>query len=217
MNNNIQNLLNIVGNKNKYQFYVLIMLLNTGLLSGICNLQISFLIKYPSFIIYDKQNNNEIISDYNHKYCNQSQYIMTKIYNTSLHNLAYSFDIYCKNDFYSSILKMNIFIGGLISYILFTSYPDKNGREKIYKIFSILSLLLQINLFFEINVIYSCFVYLFGGFVAFSYSMCFSIAAEFYNDKIRGILIGLLNAIVRLIFGVKDDTKEETKEEEDNE
>ena len=25
--------------------------------------------------------------------------------------------------------------------------------------------------------------------------MCFSIAAEFYNDKIRGILIGLLNAI----------------------
>ena len=198
MNNNIQNLLNIVGNKNKYQFYVLIMLLNTGLLSGICNLQISFLIKYPSFIIYDKQNNNEIISDYNHKYCNQSQYIMTKIYNTSLHNLAYSFDIYCKNDFYSSILKMNIFIGGLISYILFTSYPDKNGREKIYKIFSILSLLLQINLFFEINVIYSCFVYLFGGFVAFSYSMCFSIAAEFFNDNIRGIVVGLLNSFYPL-------------------
>ena len=31
------------------------------------------------------------------------------------------------------------------------------------------------------------------------------------------IAIGLLNAIVKLIFGVKDDTKEETKEEEDNE
>ncbi len=31
------------------------------------------------------------------------------------------------------------------------------------------------------------------------------------------IAIGLLNAIVKLIFGLKDDTKEETKEEEDNE
>jgi len=31
------------------------------------------------------------------------------------------------------------------------------------------------------------------------------------------IAIGLLNAIVKLIFGIKDDTKKETKEEEDNE
>lgn len=31
------------------------------------------------------------------------------------------------------------------------------------------------------------------------------------------IAIGLLNAIVKLIFGLKNDTKEETKEEEDNE
>ena len=31
MNNNIQKLLNIVGNQNKYQFYILIMILNSGL------------------------------------------------------------------------------------------------------------------------------------------------------------------------------------------
>ena len=31
------------------------------------------------------------------------------------------------------------------------------------------------------------------------------------------IAIGLVNAIVKLIFGIKDDNKEETKEEEDNE
>ena len=195
MNNNIQKLLNIVGNQNKYQFYILIMILNSGLLSGLCNLQISFLIKYPDFIIYDKQNNHEkIFTTYEPKYCDQSKYIMTKNYNTSLHNLAYSFDIYCKNDFYSSIMKMNIFIGGLISYILFTSYPDKHGREKIYKIFSILSLLLQISLFLENNCIFSCLVYLFGGFVSFSYSMCFSIVAEFFSDNIRGIVVGLVNS-----------------------
>ena len=198
MNDNIIKLLDIVGSKNKYQFYLLIMLLTTSLLSCLCNLQIAFLIKYPNFIIYDKQNpnnKNENIVSYNDKYCNKTQYIMIKDYNTSIHNLAYSFNIYCENDFYSNIMKMNIFIGGLISYIFLTSYPDKNGREKIYKIFSILSLILQINLMFEINLIYSCLVYLFGGFVAFSYSMCFSIAAEFYNDELRGILIGILNAI----------------------
>ena len=195
-------ILESVGSNDKYQRIIIIIVLCCSPLATIYTLQISYLTKYPDFLIRPvNSTQNFTIQEYNSSICDSSIYEIKKYPNTSIDNWAYNFDLYCNRNFYSLLITSAIFIGGIASAIIISPYPDKIGREIIYKYFFIGVFICHLNLLFNIGPIHIILINLVGGFISFIYSLSFVVITEYLSQSITGKVFGFFSAIYPF-FGV---------------
>ena len=105
----MEEIIESVGSNDKYQRIIIAILLGCSPLATIYTLQISYLTKYPDFLvrrINSKQ--NFTIQEYNSSICDSSIYEIKKYPNTSIDNWAYNFDLYCNRNFYSLLITSAI-------------------------------------------------------------------------------------------------------------
>jgi len=194
--------LEIVGNNGKFQKNILYICILASLLTTIYTLMISFLTKYPDFFIIDKtkSNPNPIKVIYSKEICNASKYEIRKD-NKSIHNWAYEFDLFCKKDYYNTLIVYSILFGQFLGTLLLSQFPDKYGRKTIFKILIVISLIIHINLMLLINPLHVIISNILGGITLFAYTMGFYIIIEYLRKDMTGLAIGFFNAVYPL-FGV---------------
>ena len=198
----MEEIIESVGSNDKYQRIIIAILLGCSPLATIYTLQISYLTKYPDFLvrrINSKQ--NFTIQEYNSSICDSSIYEIKKYPNTSIDNWSYNFDLYCNRNFYNLLITSAIFIGGITSAVIISPFPDKVGRLKIYKSFFIGVFICHLNFLFSIGPIHIILINLVGGFISFIYSLSFVIITEYLTQSITGKVFGLFSAIYP-IFGI---------------
>ena len=101
----------IINPNGKFQHILIFILISTSFLSSVLSVSYSYLTKHPLFECSKK---NQIDSPYsqceyrNGEFCDKnSGLIYRKIYDKSLHNWSYSFDLYCNNE---TLYSFNWFI-----------------------------------------------------------------------------------------------------------
>ena len=193
--------MNFIFIKKNYKYYITIIGSLTNILFCIYSLMPPYLLKKPNFYIYQISNNNSSILlfnksiEYDSKYCNSSKYIMKKDPN-SLNNLAYEYDIYCSNkkEIFDIFLVISLFTGATLGNIIFETFPDKYGREKIYKYLSLFGLFLQINLILDFGMIHLIIIFFFIGINLYIFPLSLVVVKEFIIDDL-GIIFGIVNGI----------------------
>ena len=189
-------IIEVVNTYKNYQIYITIVSILVNFICIVFSLQMPFFIKYPNFYVLDKSssNNTYILQQYTENICDKSKYIIKKDPKTSIHNWAYEYDIYCDRDIYGYLMTNAIFIGALVGTIVFTPIPDKYGREKIFKIFVLISLFLHINILFALGPIHLIIILFIAGMSLFLSTLFVTIVSELLEPKYKGTVIGLGNA-----------------------
>ena len=149
--------------------------------------------------INSQNKNNSKSVAFKDEYCDSSKYIIKKDPINSLHNWAYEYDLYCnrKKDYYSAGLVISLFFGVTLGNIVFETFPDKYGREKIYKVLSVVEIFLLINLIFNFGIVHLIIIMFFIGINLYLFPLMYVVVEEFVIDDL-GIIIGLVNAIYPL-------------------
>ena len=192
----------LIFSKWKYKYYITIIASFTNLLFCIFSLLPPYLLKKPNLLITEINNpnkNNPKSVAFKNEYCDSSKYIIKKDPINSLHNLAYKYDLYCsrKKDYYSAGLVMSLFLGATLGNIIFETFPDKYGREKIYKILSVVEIFLLLNLIFDFGIIHLIIIMFFIGINLYLFPLMYVVVEEFVIEDL-GIIIGIVNAIYPL-------------------
>ena len=192
----------IINPNGKFQHILIFILISTSFLSSVLSVSYSYLTKLPSFECLKK---NEINSSYKQceynygEFCNKnSELFYRKIYDKSLHNWSYSFDLYCNNEHYIPLIGSSFFFGGILGSILITPLPDKFGRKKIFNILTFISCLMHINLFFSNNPFHIVIICFISGICYAIYGMFGVIMYEFLPINKIGIIMTYSNAIYPL-------------------
>ena len=193
-----------VGLEGPYQTTVFIINFFTGFLPCIYTLQIPFLTKIPSFFVkkLNSDDPNKIYEmEYSKELCDSTLYQITKNPNKSLNNWSYTFDLYCERESYNTIITSIVFVGGMIGTLFVLPLPDKYGRAKILKIISLISLLLHLNLLFNIGPLHLIIINFIGGIFGMIYALGYALFTELFPKNKNGFLIGIYNSIYPF-FGV---------------
>ena len=202
----MQEAMKFVFSRRRYKYYITIIGSFANLLFCIFTLLPPYLLKKPNFFITEiNPSNNSPKSQYMHsvefkeEFCDSSKYIMKKDPIKSLHNWAYKYDLYCskKKEIYSTGIVVSLFAGATLGNIIFETFPDKYGREKIYKTLSIIELFLQINLIFDFGIIHIIIIMFFIGINLYLFPLSYVVIEEFVIDDL-GMAFGLMNAIYPL-------------------
>ena len=193
----------LIFTKKNYKYYITTICTLTNLLFCIFSLMPPYLLKKPKFYIYQKSLSNGNFSfllfnesiEYDSKYCDSSNYIMKKD-PISLNNFAYEYDIFCssKKELFDLFLVVSLFAGATFGNIIFENFPDKYGREKIYKYLSIFELFLYINLILDLGMFHIIIVFFFLGINLYAFPLLTVVVNEFIIDD-SGLIYGIVNAI----------------------
>ena len=196
----------LVFSKRNYKYYITAIASFTNLLFCLFSLLPPYLLKKPNLFIteinslnnYPKVNNNKSVV-FKDEYCDSSKYIIKKDPINSLHNWAYKYDLYCsrKKEYYSAGIVISLFFGATLGNIVFETFPDKYGREKIYKSLSIIEIFLLINLIFDFGIIHIIIIMFFIGINLYLFPLLYVVVEEFVIDDL-GLIIGIVNAIYPL-------------------
>ena len=187
---------NIVGINGKFQ---MIISLITVLVSGsaiFITTSIPFLSKRPTLMCQMRDSfQDDFILCKIEEYClpNRFNYKIEK--NSSLNNLALSFELYCEKELYLTLIGTALFLGGLVGSVILSPVPDKYGRLRIYKILNVVSAIIQINLFLCINPTHFIICAFIAGFCSFNYTMSMLIIPEYLDRKSAGLIMSINNAM----------------------
>ena len=191
-----------VGLEGEYQNRLLIINIFTGFLPCIYSCQIPFLTKHPSFFVQKLKSDepDKIYElEFSQEFCDSSLYKITKNPNKSIINWSYTYDLYCNNETYITIITSIIFVGGMIGTLTIIPSIDKYGREIILKICVFASLILYLNQLFCLGPTHLIFINFIGGIFSPIFSICYALFTEFYPKRKNGLLIGFFNAIYPLM------------------
>jgi len=198
----LKDVMKIVGDKGKYQYIIIIIVFGFSILTDIYILQLPFILEEPMLNVkFKNSTDNYTLVEYSLFYCNSELFEIEKNTENSIHNLAYQYNIYCENFYIKYLIKIALYVGLFISYLIFNSFPDKHGRERLFQYITIASLFIQINLLINFGSIHTIIIYLFGGFLSFFHSMCYYITIEFISQDWAGFVLGLTNSVFP-IFGL---------------
>ena len=202
----MQEVMKLIFTKRKYKYYMTIIGSFTNLIFCIFTLLPPYLLKKPNFyiIVIDSSKNLQKIKEnqsveFKEEYCDTSKYIIKKDPINSLHNWAYEYDLYCsrKKEFYSAGIIISLFSGATLGNIIFETFPDKYGREKIYKALSIIELFLEINLILNFGLIHIIIIMFFIGINLYLFPLSYVVIEEFVVEDL-GFIFGITNAIYPL-------------------
>ena len=199
----MQEVMNLILTKKRYKYYITGIGLFTNYLFCIFTLLPPYSLKKPNFYVKEINlpsdstaiNYNTSV-EFKKEYCDSSKYIIKKDPINSLHNWAYEYDLYCspEKDFYDACLVISLFFGAFIGNVIFETFPDKYGREKIYKYLSIFELFLQINLIFDFGIIHLIIIIFFCGINLYIFPLSLVVVEEFIVED-KGVIYGLINGI----------------------
>ena len=201
-----QEAMKFVFSRRRYKYYITIIGSFANLLFCIFTLLPPYLLKKPNFFITEinpsnnsPKSQNMHSEEFKEEFCDSSKYIMKKDPIKSLHNWAYKYDLYCskKKEIYSTGIVVSLFAGATLGNIIFETFPDKYGREKIYKTLSIIELFLQINLIFDFGIIHIIIIMFFIGINLYLFPLSYVVIEEFVIDDL-GMAFGLMNGIYPL-------------------
>ena len=199
----MQEVMNFIFSKRRYKYYITLIGIFTNLLFCIFTLLPPYLLKKPNIYVIEINSPNNIPEinknqsvEFKDEYCDSSKYIIEKDPINSLYNLAYEYDLYCdrKKELYSVGIVISLFTGAALGNIIFETFPDKYGREKIYKVLSIIELFLYVNLILDFGIIHSIIIMFFIGINLYIFPLLFVVIEEFIVDDL-GMIFGLINGI----------------------
>ena len=199
----MQEVMNFIFSKRRYKYYITLIWIFTNLLFCIFTLLPPYLLKKPNIYVIEINSPNNIPEinknqsvEFKDEYCDSSKYIIEKDPINSLYNLAYEYDLYCdrKKELYSVGIVISLFTGAALGNIIFETFPDKYGREKIYKVLSIIELFLYVNLILDFGIIHSIIIMFFIGINLYIFPLLFVVIEEFIVDDL-GMIFGLINGI----------------------
>ena len=192
----------LIFSRRKYKYYITTIASFTNLLFCIFSLLPPYLLKRPNLFVTEinspnKNNKKSVV--FKNQYCDSSKYIIKKDPINSLYNWAFKYDLYCdrKKEYYSAGIVISLFFGATLGNIIFETFPDKYGREKIYKTLSVIEIFLLINLIFDFGIIHLIIIMFFIGINLYLFPLLYVVVEEFVVDDL-GIIIGIVNAIYPL-------------------
>ena len=179
----MDDILRVINDNGRYQNYVKIMVVADGLLTPIYSVQISYMLKYPEFLVKnlsDTKAEYERLA-YNEEFCDKTKYSIVQDKSHSLDNWAYNFSLYCENDFYGTFASSFIFLGGIVGTYVFSSLPDKYGRKPIFTLVMLLSCFVHLNMIYPLNKIHLLLINFFGGITNYGFPLAMIIIPEVFN------------------------------------
>ena len=202
----MQDVMNFIFTKRNYKYFMTIIGCCTNIIMCIFSLLPPYLLKKPNLYVTLINSSNEPKNinfnhsvDFKDEYCDSSKYIIKKDQINSLHNWAYEYDLYCDKvkDIYGAAIVISLFSGATLGNIIFETFPDKYGRQKIYKILSIFEVVLMINLILDFGIIHIIITMFFIGINLYVFPLLYVVVTEFVVDDL-GLILGLINAIYPL-------------------
>ena len=187
--------LEVVGSNGRFQMILSILISFITAIIGLTSTGIPYFSKSPNFKCRPRNikmsNFSECGSEYD---CLNEFYEYEKNSEKSLHNFAYSFDLYCENKIYLEIMSSCLFFGSILSILLFSPLSDKYGRLNIYKIVCLGLAITNISLFFTSGPYHLIINFFLIGFFYFAYSMSMTLICEFIDKQNAGMIMGFNNA-----------------------
>jgi MFS family permease len=184
-----------INTNGKFQKIVSVMVIMVGSITPFISICLPFLSKIPEMNCrYKEADYLPFVPCHEHDYCKDNIYEYQINYSDSLHNLALDYHLYCDRSYYSSIIATAFFLGGTIGSVILSPIPDSYGREGIYKILAVLSVICQLNALFTIGPIHFTITAFSAGVIAYSYSMSMLLITEYLDRKTAGLIMSLNNA-----------------------
>lgn len=185
-----------VGENGKLQKIITFIVIASSALTLLLAVSFAYLTKQPEFLCRRVNELNPQFQkcDLTENICN-SNFELEKDPERSVYNFSYSFDLFCSNAFYIPMLSTLYFFGGILGCVFLSSVPDTYGRQKLYKLLMIISLVLHINLLFALGPMHLVVLHFLSGIASFAYGMSSVIISEYIPRNIAGIIISFTNAI----------------------
>ena len=185
-----------VGENGKLQKITTFIVIASSALTLLLAVSFAYLTKQPEFLC---RRVNALNLQFQHcdlaeNICN-SNFELEKDPERSVYNFSYSFDLFCSNAFYIPMLSTLYFFGGILGCVFLSSVPDTYGRQKLYKILMVISLVLHVNLLFAFGPIHLVVLHFLSGIASFAFGMSSVIVSEYIPRNIAGIIMSFTNAI----------------------
>lgn len=191
--------LKIIGEYGTFQTSIKIIILGCAFLTNIYPIQIDLMLKLPNLIItYDNNSYVNSTETFNNKYCNNNIYEIKVDENTFLKNWNYDYKLFCENDYYIYYIYFSALIGNIFGLIIFSSLPDRIGREKVVKFSVIFSCFLHLNFLFCLNKFHLILINFFGSLNSFIFITSIVSITELLPNESNGINIGIFNLVYHI-------------------
>ena len=202
--------LKIVGEYGNFQNHIKLIIFSSAFLTDIYSLQIGLMLKLPNIDIIEMDNieyNNKLnnltslnillsnLTNIEEKYCDKNRYILEINNNTPLKNWNYNFGFFCEKEWNIFAIIISVILGTIFGLIFFSPFPDRIGREKVFKYSIIISCFLHLNFSFCLNTFHLILINFCGGLNSFIYALSFVCITEYLPQESNGINIGIFNAM----------------------
>ena len=191
--------LKIIGEYGTFQTNIKIILLGCAFLTNIYSIQIDLMLKIPNLVI--TQNNNSYINfttTFNNSYCDKNMYEIKVDENTALKNWNYDYKLFCENEYYIYCIYFSVLIGNIFGLIIFSSLPDRIGREKVMKLSVVFSCFLHLNFLFCLNKFHLMLINFLGSLNSFIFITSIICITELLPHETNGINIGIFNLVYHI-------------------
>jgi OCT family organic cation transporter-like MFS transporter 4/5 len=113
----------------------------------------------------------------------------------SVNNFSSEFELVCDKAYYGPLQGTAFFLGGMASCIFLSPIPDSYGRETIYKLLIVLTLILHFAILTATSGFTIVVANFFFGIAAYAYTMSTLIITEYIDRNTAAILMSVNNAI----------------------
>jgi MFS family permease len=188
-----------VGTNGKFQKTISIVIITVASMALLSGIAFPFLTKKPEMLCREKWNElSSFHSCHEEEICNNNHIEYLKNPYNNLYNMAYEFDMYCDNAYFSGVIGTSFFFGGIIGSLFLSPIPDNYGREKIYKILLFCVFLIHLSFLLSSSLVGISVINFIAGVVSYCYSMSTLIITEYLDRKFSGIIMSLNNAVFPL-------------------
>jgi MFS family permease len=185
-----------VNEEGTYQKLVSFIVLSTSIISNLMAVAFPFLTAKPKILCKNKNiPNAEFESCSLDEFCKSDVFNTILDYENSMNNFTAQFGLFCEKGYYVPLIGSIFFFGAMTGSFLFSSLPDRFGRERIYRIMSFVVCFLQLNMIFVQSPIHLVIINYLNGVFLFCYFMSSIIITEYMSRRNSAILMSVRNAI----------------------
>jgi MFS family permease len=190
---NVDKILESAGNKNRYQYFILIMAFCFWTTMDLISISLPYLEKTRIVQIYDNTTNTHYNSSLNYSLCEENN-IFNKTIEVNGHSWVIEYDIEC-DKFKTGLIGSVSFLGVMLGAFLFQYIPDMLGRKNAIVISSIIYSF-TIVLFYSAN--HMNYIYLLSFFAQIFSSICtltsFMLSSEISDPSYRSFFGAIINS-----------------------
>jgi MFS family permease len=185
-----------VGETGRFQKTLSVIILLVSCLTQLTNLSYPLMTYTPTMLCREQGNDLEPYQE-----CSKTQLCQSNLYDMkvdkehSVNNFSSEFELVCDKAFYAPLQGTAFFLGGMISCVFLSPIPDSYGRETIYKMLIVLTLVLHFTILTATSAFTIVVANFFFGIAAYAYTMSTLIITEYIDRNTAAILMSVNNAI----------------------